>query len=296
MIFNYLTSHISKSVTEFDSENSVKTIWDQGGDEGLGRGTIRLGKAAFEALDKDRSGSITADELSGEILKVFGFDSVDSFMENVDLDKNNELNFEEFMIALIKTTGDAEESINEIIAMNNDTCDVVYMDDRCVPPEKATKYDIRYNNMLKSVSQWETDIIGAGGVESVDKGKELGRTERILYGCFSGAKDTEVVEALRAVYVDFTALRMAGDIIFKLLTKYVGERAVRTKTRGGRGSIIATLRSPRGANDGAKRRMSCYASSLCCSLSVLFSSFRLTLFTNNNRYMNKKTRKIKDKN
>jgi len=233
MIFNYLTARITKSIEQFDSENSVQIIRDSSDetDDTL-RGTIRLGKAAFEAIDKDRSGSITRDELSDEILKVFGFDSVNSFMSTVDTDNNNELNFEEFMIALIKTTEGAHESINEIIAMNNDGAFVMTDDESSVVVvEKSSKYSIRYDNMLKSVSQWEGDIIGVGGVETVtlEDVTKLGRTERILYGCFSGAKDPQVVEALRSVYVDFTALRMAGDIIFKLLTKYMNSKTKKAK-------------------------------------------------------------------
>ena len=66
MIFNYLTSQISKSIERFDAENSaiVETML-KGGE--FSRGTITLGKTAFEAIDKDSSGSITANELSDEV-------------------------------------------------------------------------------------------------------------------------------------------------------------------------------------------------------------------------------------
>lgn len=44
----------------------------------------------------------------------------------------------------------------------------------------------------------------------------------ILRGCFSGARDEKVVAALKIVYMDYTALRMAGDLIFKLMSKIAG--------------------------------------------------------------------------
>ena len=44
----------------------------------------------------------------------------------------------------------------------------------------------------------------------------------ILRGCFSGARDAKVVAALKIVYMDYTALRLAGDLIFKLMSKIAG--------------------------------------------------------------------------
>jgi hypothetical protein len=41
----------------------------------------------------------------------------------------------------------------------------------------------------------------------------------ILRGCFSGARDEKVVAALKIVYMDYAALRLAGDLIFKLMSK-----------------------------------------------------------------------------
>jgi len=211
---------------EFDTEHGVivDTMREKEGE--LSRKTIKLGKTAFEAIDRDQSGTISRDEVSDEILKVFGFDSVSEFMSTVDDDNNDEISFEEFMVALIKTTDDAKESINEILAMNNDIgCEIVEeYDSSCVsvPPDAYAKYNDRYDNMLSTVSTWETQL----GGEEKKSASEMGRTERILYGCFAGAKDEEVVEALRAVYVDFTALRMAGDIIFKLLTKYLNSKNI----------------------------------------------------------------------
>lgn len=44
----------------------------------------------------------------------------------------------------------------------------------------------------------------------------------ILRGCFSGARDAKVVAGLKIVYMDYAALRLAGDLIFKLMSKIAG--------------------------------------------------------------------------
>jgi len=43
----------------------------------------------------------------------------------------------------------------------------------------------------------------------------------ILRGCFAGARDAKVVAALKIVYMDYTALRLAGDLIFKLMSQTI---------------------------------------------------------------------------
>ena len=44
----------------------------------------------------------------------------------------------------------------------------------------------------------------------------------ILRGCFVGSRNDRVVAALKIVYMDYAALRLAGDLIFKLMSKIVG--------------------------------------------------------------------------
>ena len=50
------------------------------------------------------------------------------------------------------------------------------------------------------------------------------RRMEIVRGCFTGAELPKVVDALRVVYVDYAALRVAGDIIYKLTATILNKR------------------------------------------------------------------------
>jgi hypothetical protein len=73
--------------------------------------------------------------------------------------------------------------------------------------EKRRKFSDRYDEMLTQFMEWE-EIMPDGD----------GRRMDVVKGCFVGARNQPVVDALRIVYVDFSPLRVAGDIIFKLVS------------------------------------------------------------------------------
>jgi hypothetical protein len=73
--------------------------------------------------------------------------------------------------------------------------------------DKRRRFSHRYDEMLTSFYEWE-DIMPSGE----------GRRMDVVRGCFVGARNPAVVDALRIVYVDYSPLRVAGDIIFKLVS------------------------------------------------------------------------------
>lgn len=83
--------------------------------------------------------------------------------------------------------------------------------DHVSPPslldDKRLKYSERYDAMLVKFGEWK-DFIPSGE----------GRRLDILRGCFVGSENKQVVEALRVIYTDYSALRMSGDWIFKVVS------------------------------------------------------------------------------
>ena len=85
---------------------------------------------------------------------------------------------------------------------------------------KREKYNRRYDKMIEKFNEWK-DFIPDGE----------GRRLDILRGCFVGSENPAVVEALRVIYTDHTALRLSGDWIFKVVSAIMN---VTTRRRRGR--------------------------------------------------------------
>jgi len=72
---------------------------------------------------------------------------------------------------------------------------------------KIQKYDQRYDYMLAKFAKWKPFIPSGDG-----------RRIQIMKGCFVGSENPAVVQALRIIYCDYAALRIAGDFIFKIVS------------------------------------------------------------------------------
>jgi len=106
--------------------------------------------------------------------------------------------------------------------------------------------DERFDAMLEQCLQWERDLgcapddtsaaestaadeaeecaVDVQILERLDEGEmgeEDGRLLQVLKGSLVGARCEPVVEALKMCYLDYSPLRLGGDIIFKLLTRIV---------------------------------------------------------------------------
>jgi len=166
------------------------------------------------------------------IVELLEFDSFDEFVEKMGADHDDQLTFERFMVGLQKCTGssgdsgsDSDSDSAEPMPCDVDvTCDLSLVLNEIVErmepyeaekkeisiSERKLKYSQRYDNMVKSFEEWE-DLVPSGD----------GRMVEVLRGCFAGAKDEDVVGALKIVYMDYSALRVGGNLVFKLMGKLV---------------------------------------------------------------------------
>lgn len=84
--------------------------------------------------------------------------------------------------------------------------------------KQRAKHNKRYDDMLSQFEDWKA---------FVPEGE--GRRLDILRGCFVGSENPKVVEALRFIYVDYTALRVSGNFIFKIVSAVMGAALRRRK-------------------------------------------------------------------
>ena len=90
---------------------------------------------------------------------------------------------------------------------------------------KRTKYNARYNAMIDKFDEWKPMILasndanGNTGTPTMGGGSRSSqRRFQILRGCFVGSDNPAVLEALRVIYVEYGALRVSGDWIYKVVS------------------------------------------------------------------------------
>ena len=84
--------------------------------------------------------------------------------------------------------------------------------------ESGTKYRARFDGMVNEFASWDEDAALAERARARNP-----RLAEVLDGCFAGARNPSVVRALRVIYEDYRALRMGGDLVFKLMRTLVGK-------------------------------------------------------------------------
>ncbi len=186
---------------------------------------IEDGRKAFMKLSDGTGGELSLDQLVDAgvvetIVELLGFATFDDLMATLDQDRNGKLNFEEFMIGIQRcaddNTGESVCTVGEVLDELQKRMEKFELQQNTSSLEKRKlKYIARYDEMVRLFKEWE-DIVPTGE----------GRMVEILRGCFAGAKNQKVVDALRIVYVDYSALRLSGDLIFGLM-----ERIVKASTR-----------------------------------------------------------------
>uniref|UniRef100_A0A7S2LFC0 Calmodulin n=1 Tax=Leptocylindrus danicus TaxID=163516 RepID=A0A7S2LFC0_9STRA len=216
MIYKHLKTVMEKSTEKrlLQEENIIKST-------ALSAEEIYEGRKAFLAIDVDEDGQLTIDELvnSGLVetaVTLLGFESFTDLLKKLDKDERGKLDFEMFMIGMQRCMEDSEEAECDISQVLNEVItrmEALEQKDATTSDAKKAKYGERYDSMVEAFKDWE-DLVPSGN----------GRMIEVFNGCFYGAKNKKIVGALKIVYTDYSALRMSGDLIFKLTSKLVGKK------------------------------------------------------------------------
>ena len=96
--------------------------------------------------------------------------------------------------------------------------------------KKRQKYIQRYDDMIIQFRKWKplisTSSSSSSSSDDDDDNNENdegpSRPMQVLKGCFVGSENPAVLEALKIIYVDYGALRLSGDMIYKLVSTLMG--------------------------------------------------------------------------
>jgi hypothetical protein len=170
--------------------------------------------------------------ISTTATEVLGFDTPQQLLQRLDSEsQDGKLTFVELMIGLYHAAESlcGMEKCNPHAVMHNllvelnehpPTTPANDMNDKL--DANRRKFSARYDEMVHAFVEWE-HLLPPPPVDGTTEGRRM----EVVRGCFVGAKNPKVVEALRIVYCDFAALRIAGDVIFKLVSSILNNRGSR---------------------------------------------------------------------
>lgn len=164
--------------------------------------------------------------ISATATEVLRFDNADQLLEQLDTARTGRLTFIDLMSGLWDCANEmcGLESCNPHVVLHNV---LVELNEHPPPPADLNgrldaarrKYDARYDEMVANFIKWKDFLppVPTGGSTE-------NRRMEVVRGCFVGAENQKVVDALRVVYVDYAGLRIAGDIIYKLASSLLNRR------------------------------------------------------------------------
>lgn len=167
----------------------------------------------FPQLDANNDGHVYEDEFRSWVDNVIITDQdtndimlkmeVQGVYKDIDTDADGRLTLEEFQLW---TKGALENDVN---------CDVDFGEKQVQQYDQKTQeiYD-KYMHMVGTFAKFE-EKWNAKQLEY----DSASRMDKIVLGCFAGSRNAGVVKALEILYMDYLPLRVAGDLIFKVVKK-----------------------------------------------------------------------------
>lgn len=157
------------------------------------------------------------------VIQDVGYANVEAFFDVLDVNSDGRLSFDELMMGLhsyaVETCFD-DTDCEPSQVLHSLLMPLLRDDEKQshhrILDEKHQRFSDRYDEMIDGFAEFEPTLVATSG--------ETGRQLDILRGCFVGAKNQDVLEALRIVYVDYRPLRLAGNLIFKLMSALVKSR------------------------------------------------------------------------
>lgn len=232
MIFKKLSQVMNDS-----RDNHQKQVDIVASTTGMSASDVESGRFAFLSVGdykNDGDTVLNLDQLvetgvATTIVEMLGYENFDDFLVNTCQDERMELKFDETMVALQRCpAGSSAAECNPHLVLQ-EIANRMNSTDITKASVRKAKYAKRYDEMVESFSEWEQYMPSSEEGNSAKKSRWL----EVLRGCFVGAKIDEVVKALKIVYVDYSALRLAGDTIYGIMGKLIRKKGGKVETKEG---------------------------------------------------------------
>ena len=226
MIYKKLKNMMEASMAEQAAE--VAQVAEQ---TGLDPTAVAEARLSFLAVAMPLNGQayltheqLQSTGLTDTAVELMGLDSADDFL--VRFSDNERMSFVQLMLGVHQRAEEvcAVEACNAAATVRQIVADLVQH-----PPslpavnEKRQRNSDRYDEMVESFVHWE-DLLPPEEEDAALSRRQF-RNMQVIRGCFHGAENIHIVNALRVLYTDYTPLRVAGDAIFGIVSKIMKKRA-----------------------------------------------------------------------
>ena len=181
--------------------------------------TCKLNHAVYLTSEQ-----LTATRMFQSIHSRLNLNSPSELVSKLDRQGNGKIGLEDFLIGLHQCAEDqcevegnecyalqvVHELLEEIDSMENPMEMQANSAKSMTREAKELKYIRRYNEMLEIFRSWKDQV------PWLWEKKNPGKKWEVVQGCFIGAENEKVVDALRIVYVDYAPLRVAAEFILSL--------------------------------------------------------------------------------
>ncbi len=208
---------------QLERQREVDTVAEM---TGLSREEIEASRSAYFQLvvhEDDAATEMTIQQivdygLAEMAVELLGFESFEDFVASLNPCEKQKVDFGRLMVGLQSCPIDNPSpecnpaTVLLVIARKLGSRDAPARSDN--KDQKKMRLNERYNMMVEQFREWKSLVSNGDG-----------RRLEVLRGCFVGAESKDIVEALRVVYLDYSALRMSGDLIFKVMAALVGRKS-----------------------------------------------------------------------
>jgi hypothetical protein len=193
------------------ASDQARKLYDELQDTGLKAldGALPSLRMAFDAIDIDGSGWLSEEELSQaaksrELGATTQCAKLCLDAEECAIESDWRISFADFVsLVLADARGGAAYDAND--EQRGVRAAATRRQQR--QRERASARGGRFDGMLAEFLSWE----------ATSTTSYSGRRAEIVTGCFAGARNEELVEAVRYVYVEDLVLRRASDVVFRML-------------------------------------------------------------------------------
>ena len=207
LVFRQLVKTIEKNMMTLDEDHAtlLRCL------ETFDAADVVAARELFQAIDSDGDKKLSREELlrfgllkslgQCENCRCNGVDtcqSLDRFVKEVDGDGLGHVSFLDFMLNASRALYKSDADIASALRPKNGNAD-------------------KFDDMVKEFATWSARRRKYRENNPKTDDKPQTRLGAVLDGCFSGAENKQVVDALRVVFQDYDSLRVCAELIFKLM-------------------------------------------------------------------------------